>query len=85
MATNSGKGFRQGSVKERSQILNPATGHYIKRDLLTGKFLDIKKDGSPFKGIRKEVSKILSNPNLNKIVASKAEQAVINVKNRSIV
>ena len=82
MATNTGKNSRTGVVKGRTQLLNPATGHYIKRDTNTGKFLDVKQDGSAFKGIRKEVITIRSNPNINKLVAEKAEKAVLEVRNR---
>ena len=55
MATNppKGDGHRNGAVKERSQTQTPA-GQWIKRDTNTGKFMDVKQDGTPFKGIRKE-------------------------------
>ncbi len=55
MATN-GKpgGGRVGAVRQRSQVLNPATGNYVKRDTETGRFMDVKSDGKPFKGVRKE-------------------------------
>lgn len=49
-----GDGRRQGAVKDRSQTLNPKTGIWTKRDSDTGKFMDGKKDGTPFKGVRKE-------------------------------
>ena len=56
MATNKpyGDGHRQGAVKDRSQTLNPKTGQWTKRDTDTGKFMDGKKDGKPFKGVTKE-------------------------------
>jgi hypothetical protein len=55
MATNGAKGGgRQGAVRERSQVLNPVTNQYVKRDLNTGRFMDVKQDGTPFKGVRKE-------------------------------
>ena len=56
MATNppKGDGHRNGAVRERSQTHNPATGQWVKRDSNTGKFMDVKKDGTPFKGVRKE-------------------------------
>lgn len=56
MATNgkSGDNRRHGAVKERSQILNPKTGLYVKRDANTGKFMDVKTSGGKFKGVRKE-------------------------------
>lgn len=56
MATNppSGDGHRNGAVRGRSQVYNPKTGLYVKRDLETGRFMDVKQDGTPFKGVRKE-------------------------------
>jgi len=54
MAKNTGKGFRQGEVKERSQVLNPLTKQWVKRDAETGQFIDVKENGKPFKGVRKE-------------------------------
>ena len=54
MAKNTGKGYRIGAVKGRSQVENPANEHYVKRDSETGQFIDQKADGTPFKGVRKE-------------------------------
>lgn len=57
MATNrpTGDNARKGAVRKRSQILNPKTGLWIKRDAETGKFLDVKTSNEkPFKGVRKE-------------------------------
>lgn len=56
MATNppKGDGHRNGAVKDRSQVLNTKTGQYVKRDSETGRFIDVKQDGTPFKGVRKE-------------------------------
>ena len=56
MATNppKGDGHRHGAVTDRSQVLNPNTGTWTKRDADTGKFMDGKQDGTPFKGVRKE-------------------------------
>ncbi len=54
MATNTGEGHRIGEVRDRSQVLNPATGNWVKRDTDTGEFIDVKEDGTPFKGVRKE-------------------------------
>ena len=60
MATNTGEGHRKGAVgsKERgdprSQVETPSG--YRKRDGETGQFIDGKKDGTPFKGVRKEKS-----------------------------
>ena len=52
MATNTGSGYRIGAVKGESQVL--INGKYIKRDKKTGRFVAGKKDGSPFKGVRRE-------------------------------
>jgi hypothetical protein len=49
-----GDSQRKGAVKSRSQIKNPVTGTWTKRDDKTGKFLDVKADPKPFKGVRKE-------------------------------
>lgn len=49
-----GDGHRNGMVKKRSQAYNPKTGMWVKRDADTGKFMDVKSDGEPFKGVRKE-------------------------------
>ena len=49
-----GDNARVGAVKERSQVLNPKTGKFVKRDSETGEFMDQKADDKPFKGVRKE-------------------------------
>ena len=56
MATNppSDDGHRNDQVKERSQVHNPKNDTWTKRDTKTGRFMDVKKDGTPFKGVRKE-------------------------------
>ncbi|MBD5411170.1 MAG: hypothetical protein HDR51_00225 [Treponema sp.] len=56
MATNPpvGDNRRNGAVRRRSQVQNPKTGLYVKRDADTGRFMDVKQDGTPFKGVRKE-------------------------------
>ena len=56
MATNppKGDGHRNGSVRGRSQTYNPKTEQWVKRDTSTGRFMDVKQDGTPFKGVRKE-------------------------------
>lgn len=56
MARNgkAGDGHRNGAVKQRSQTFNPVTETWIKRDRETGRFMDGKSDGTPFKGVRKE-------------------------------
>ena len=56
MAKNNppGDGHRNGAVRERSQTLTPS-GHYVKRDTGTGRFMDVKtSDKTPFKGGRRE-------------------------------
>ncbi|MEX2565603.1 MAG: hypothetical protein WD431_06655 [Cyclobacteriaceae bacterium] len=56
MAVNKphGDNARKGAVRGRSQTLNPKNGQWTKRDADTGRFMDGKKDGTPFKGVRKE-------------------------------
>lgn len=56
MATNAPKdGSRKGAVRDRSQVQNPKTGLWIKRDADTGRFMDVKTSSpKPFKGVRKE-------------------------------
>ena len=49
-----GDNRRVGAVKTRSQVKNPVTGKWTKRDDATGKFMDQKADAKPFKGVRKE-------------------------------
>lgn len=59
MAKNppTGDNARRGAVRDRSQVLNPRTGTWTKRDADSGRFMDQKKDGEPFKGVRKEPRK----------------------------
>ena len=60
MATNTGKGFRKGAVKGRTQVKNSRTGDFVKRDEDSngaGEFMDNKKDGKPVKGVAKEPDK----------------------------
>ncbi|WP_227103439.1 hypothetical protein [Chromobacterium rhizoryzae] len=54
MATNTGKDYRQGSVKDRTQVHNPKTDSWVKRDTGNGQFID-SKQGEPFKGVAKEI------------------------------
>lgn len=49
-----GDNHRIGPVKDRSQVYNPKTEKWIKRDSDTGQFIDQKADDKPFKGVRKE-------------------------------
>ncbi len=56
MATNppTGDGHRKGAVKGRSQT-KTSSGHYVKRDTSTGKFMDVKTSSKkPFKGVRNQ-------------------------------
>lgn len=59
MATNKpyGDNRRIGAVTDRSQTFNPKTQQYVKRDTTTGRFMDVKQDGTPFKGVTKEKNK----------------------------
>lgn len=52
-----GDNARRGAVKDRSQVQNPINRNWTKRDMDTGRFMDQKQDGTPFKGVRKEKSK----------------------------
>ena len=49
-----GDGHRIGAVCNRSQVYNPQTGLWAKRNKDNGQFMDNKMDGKPFKGVRKE-------------------------------
>lgn len=53
MAGNSGN-HRDGAVKGRTQVYNSTTDRYVKRDTATGQFMDVKSDGSKFKGVTTE-------------------------------
>ncbi len=55
MATNPPKGDnrRQGEVRHRSQTFNPMTEQWVKRNDDTGRFMDVKQDGTKFKGVRR--------------------------------
>jgi hypothetical protein len=55
MAKNTDNNTRRGAVKDRSQVLNPKTKMYVKRDKTTGKFISAK--ATPYKGVRKENKK----------------------------
>jgi hypothetical protein len=54
MATNTNKGYRKGSVDQRTQVYNKHIERWIKR-APDGTFMDVKSDGKPFKGVAKEV------------------------------
>ncbi len=55
MAKNSGHNYRRGSVDSRTQTRNPKNETWVKRDTNTGRFMDVKSGGKPFKGIAKEI------------------------------
>ena len=56
MAKNApyGDNARKGAVKDRTQTYNPKTEQWVKRDSDSGRFMDVKQDGKPFKGVTKE-------------------------------
>ncbi len=51
MAKNTGKGYRRGAVRDRSEFRHP-NGTYVKRDSETGRFLNVSN--TPHKGVRDE-------------------------------
>ncbi len=53
MAKNTGRGSRAGAVTNRTQS-QTSSGTWVKRDTSTGRFIEAKKSGGSFKGIRKE-------------------------------
>jgi len=53
MAKNTGNGFRNGSVNDRTQTQTPS-GNWVKRDTNNGQFIEQKQGGDPFKGVAKE-------------------------------
>jgi len=53
MAKNTGRGSRSGAVTNRAQA-RMTSGTWVKRDATTGRFLEVKKSGGAFKGVRKE-------------------------------
>jgi hypothetical protein len=57
MAKNK-EGTRVGAIKDRSQVFNPKTEQYIKRDAKTGQFLSSKT--TPYKSVTKENKSIVS-------------------------
>lgn len=59
MAKNTGEGHRKGAVDNRTQVKNPKTDKYVKRNRNeesehNGEFMEVKKDGEPFKGVADE-------------------------------
>jgi hypothetical protein len=62
MAKDTGKGYRKGSVSNRTQGKNPKTRDYTKRNETPGskkkgEYMDVKSGGNPFKGVAKEKDK----------------------------
>jgi hypothetical protein len=51
MAKNTGKGYRRGAVKGRSEFKHP-NGTNVKRDTKTGRILNVSD--KPHKGVRDE-------------------------------
>ena len=56
MARNTHEGYRIGSVDDRTQSKNPVTGKWTKRNRdegsgKAGRFMEVKSDGEPFKGV----------------------------------
>lgn len=51
MAKNTGRGSRRGSVNDRTQFQTP-NGNWAKRDRNTGRIMDQKTTGGPFKPVR---------------------------------
>lgn len=49
-----GDNARKGAVNQRSQVLNPRTNLYVKRNSENGQFMDVKTTGGKFKGVGKE-------------------------------
>ena len=45
--------FREGkaTAKDRVQVQNPVTGHWIKVDTANGRIIDEKRTDGPFKGV----------------------------------
>jgi hypothetical protein len=55
MAKNTGKNYRKGSIDNRTQLdLDPKKGKFVKRDMESGRFMDLKEDDKPFKGVAQE-------------------------------
>ena len=73
MAKNkeAGDDRRVGAVKARSQVKNPITGNWTKRNAASGKFMDQKEDGTKFKGVRAEKKAAKKAPAKKKVAAKK--------------
>lgn len=62
MAKNTGKNHREGAVDNRTEVKNPRTGQWVKRNRdpesdANGQFMDVKQDGTELKGIANEPDK----------------------------
>jgi len=53
VAKNTGKGFRKGAVKARTQYQRD-DGSFQKRDERTGQFMEVKQTSGKFKGVATE-------------------------------
>ena len=55
MAKNTGKNYRKGTIDNRTQLdLDPKKGKFVKRDTTSGRFMDLKQNDRPFKGVAQE-------------------------------
>lgn len=58
MAVNkpTGDSARKGAVRKRTQLKTKMAGeeHWTKRSKKSGRFMDVKKDDTKFKGVRRE-------------------------------
>ena len=58
MAVNkpTGDNARKGAVRKRTQLKTKMAGeeHWTKRSKQSGRFMDVKKDDTKFKGVRRE-------------------------------
>jgi hypothetical protein len=54
MGKDTGKGYRQGEEKGRTQFYSSQLGKWVKRDTATGRFDYVKQTPGPYKGVRKE-------------------------------
>jgi hypothetical protein len=56
MAVNkpTGDNARKGAVKKRTQLNNPLTKTFTKRDKKDGQFMAVKKSAKKFTGVRRE-------------------------------
>ncbi len=71
MAKDTGRGFRRGTMRSRSQTRNPLTGIWTKRNRATGQFTAGKTSGGRFKGVRSEKQKGQGNEQCNGCCANR--------------